>query len=80
VKTPEDWEFSDYAMWIKREPSTIESQNSITMDRETFWHMQRVRFFRDELGLPHPDEYEQWVRDFNLQKKEEKEFQKYILC
>ena len=69
VKRPEDWEFSDYHLWI----SGREQKESISED------LRRVCLYRNELGIPSASEYAEMMKTYQGQKEGDECFRSYLL-
>ena len=69
VLHPEDWWFSDYRLWTRMVTDETLSINNV----------QRVKAFRDELGIPEPDEYQKLVVEYQVEQAEQQKFQKYLI-
>jgi putative transposase len=69
VRKPEDWRFSDYRLWTSMAVDEILSINN----------RQRLMAFRDELGLPEPDDYRKLVVEYQQEQAEQKELQRLLI-
>ena len=80
VVNPEDWEYSDYYLWTTYLPESCNGKiHSGTFGKMKSWHVDRIKYFRQELGLPEPSEYKEYITEHQITFEQDIEFQKYLL-